>query len=74
MSLSCYLFACSALMWPLRRICKAKGILLPFLSVLTCCAAVTAGLYDQWPLRQISAGVLIVMLCAFSMPGRGEKS
>ena len=71
--LTCYLFVCSALAWPIRKICRAKGILLPFFSVLLCCVAVAAGLYDQWSLRRISAGVLLVIFAAFLLPERGEQ-
>ena len=73
MMLTYILFLAAALIWPLRRICRAGGVLLPFFSVLLTSAGVAAGLMNGLTLRELAFGPMAVLLAAVLVPeGGGE--
>ena len=71
-TLSIILFAAAALVWPLRRIGKARGTLLPFLSVFLCCAAVAAGAVQGAGQQEMALGPMLTALSALLF-GKGER-
>ena len=73
MLLSDLLFIAAALIWPLRRIVKAEGRLLPFLSVLAACAAVFAGLLNDASLAELAPGPLIGVCAALLFSERRHE-
>lgn len=74
MTLSYILFLAAVLIWPLRRICRAGGVLLPFFSVLLTAAAIVAGLMSGLTLRELALGPMAVLLAAVLIPeGGGEE-
>jgi len=73
MMLTYILFLAAALIWPLRRICRAGGVLLPFFSVLLTCAAIVAGLMSGLTLRELALGPMAVLLAAVLIPEGGSE-
>lgn len=74
MTLSNMLFLAAALIWPLRGLLRASGMLLPFFSIALTCAAVVAGLMAQATLHQLSLGVIAVVMCAMIVPEGDDRS
>lgn len=74
MMLTYSLFLAAALIWPLRRICRAGGALLPFLSVLLTCMASAVGLLEGMTLQDLFLGPAAVLLAALLIPEGGNKS
>lgn len=73
MTLSYILFLAAMLIWPLRRICRAGGVLLPFFSVLLTSAGVLLGLLNGAELPDVALGATPVLLMALLIPeGGGE--
>ena len=73
MMLTYILFLAAALIWPLRRICRAGGALLPFFSVLLTSAGVLLGLLNGAELTELALSVMPVLLAALLIPeGGGE--
>lgn len=73
MMLTYILFLAAALIWPLRRICRAGGALLPFFSVLVTSAGVLLGLLNGAELTELALSVMPVLLAALLIPeGGGE--
>lgn len=73
MTLSYILFFAAMLIWPLRRICRAGGVLLPFFAVLLTSAAVAAGLVSGLTLRELTLGPMAVLLAAVLIPEGGSE-
>lgn len=74
MMLTYILFLAAALIWPLRRICRAGGALLPFFSVLLTSAGVLLGLLNGAELTELALSVMPVLLAALLMPEGGGKA
>ena len=73
MMLTYILFLAAALIWPLRRICRAGGALLPFFSVLLTSADVLLGLLNRAEQTEMALCVMTVLLMALLIPeGGGE--
>jgi len=73
MMLTYILFLAAALIWPLRRICRAGGALLPFFSVLLTSAGVLLGLPNGAEQTEMALCVMTVLLMALLIPeGGGE--
>lgn len=70
MTLSWILFALAAFFWPLRRITGKDGLLLPFLSVLFCCAGGLTALLPGGDLLPAATGAAAVLLSALLTPER----
>lgn len=71
MTLTYILFFAAMLIWPLRRISRAGGVLLPFFSVLLTAVAVVAGLMNGMTLRELALGPMVVLLTAVLLPEGG---
>lgn len=74
MTLSYILFLAAMLIWPLRRICRAGGVLLPFFSVLLTSTDVLLGLLNGAEAPALVLGMMPVLLMALLIPeGGGEE-
>lgn len=74
MTAACWMFFAAAMLWPLRRISRASGMLLPFFSIFLTCAGVLSALMAQATLLEASLGVLATALCALGFPRGGDDA
>lgn len=74
MTLSYILFVASALIWLVRRVCRRRGMLLPFFSVLLCCMGVLTALWHHASLLDCAGGVMLSLLAAVILPEGGADS